>query len=578
MTNAVKAWFLDDDPSERFPVYCRGNVGEIVPNVATPLTATITIPAFRSGFTALFEGTGAFTREELADPAATGGLFGGYLYFNASFARTFASRLPGMRIADVDRQLFGSHAGDVPPHRRGPGDRSPRTFARTVLGLAAMARGNEPLDLDADRRDTETWLQALPAQPTAADVIDVASQYTERFETHLRALLTASMGVGMPAALLERLGGRAERAEPGLLVKAMSGLATIETARPAVALWHLGRSVAVSAALTAIFDAGVEGLRERLSASEHEEVRAFLRRFAEFLAEHGHRGPKEVELASETWATAPDSALVLVDRLRLSPSSSDPEAAAVRLATERDAARSRLRASVLPPLRPVVDRLLASASSGTARREQAKGTLVLGLSGVRRLLFGFADELVQRGDLDDRDELFMATIDELPDLVQDARPLRAVLAERMRQYRALDALVPPFAFEGQLPDPSSWPTRGAAAAPSHRPRELRGIGAASGTARGPVRIITDAADPRGLAPGEVLVAPLTDPAWTPLFLAAVAVVVDVGALQSHAAIVARELGIPAVVSVDGATDHLSDGDLVEVNGDRGVITLLDRLD
>ena len=578
MTTAAKAWFLDDDPSERFPVYCRGNVGEIVPSVATPLTATITIPAFRSGFTALFEGTGAFTGVELDDPAATGGLFGGYLYFNASFARTFAARLPGMRIADVDRQLFGSHADAVPPHRRGPGDRSPRTFARTVLGLAAMARGSEPLDLDADRRDTETWLKALPAQPTAAEVIDVASRYTERFETHLRALLTASMGVGMPAAFLERLGGRAERAEPGLLVKAMSGLGTIETARPAVALWHLGRSVAVSAALTAFFDAGVEGLLERLSASEHEDARAFLQRFAEFLAEHGHRGPKEVELASETWATAPDSALALVDRLRLSPSSSDPEAASVRLATERDAARSRLRASVLPPLRPVVDRLLASASSGTARREQAKGTLVLGLSGVRRLLFGLADELVRRGDLDERSELFMATIDELPELVQDTRPFRPKLSERMRRYRELDALVPPFAFEVELPDPSSWQSRGGAAARTDRPRELRGIGAASGTARGRVRVITDPADPRGLAPGEVLVAPLTDPAWTPLFLAAVAVVVDVGALQSHAAIVARELGIPAVVSVDGATDHLTDGDVVEVNGDRGVITLLDHPD
>jgi pyruvate,water dikinase len=72
----------------------------------------------------------------------------------------------------------------------------------------------------------------------------------------------------------------------------------------------------------------------------------------------------------------------------------------------------------------------------------------------------------------------------------------------------------------------------------------------------------------------VLVAPLTDPAWTPLFLAAVAVVVDVGALQSHAAIVARELGIPAVVSVEGATARLADGDLVEVDGDRGIVRRL----
>jgi rifampicin phosphotransferase len=133
--------------------------------------------------------------------------------------------------------------------------------------------------------------------------------------------------------------------------------------------------------------------------------------------------------------------------------------------------------------------------------------------------------------------------------------------------------MPPFAFESQLPGPSTWPLR-----TDRRPGDglgpLVGIGVSSGVGRGKARIITDPADPRGLEPGEVLVAPLTDPAWTPLFLAAAAVVVDVGALQSHAAIVARELGIPAVVSVDGASRRLVDGDEIEVDGDRGIVTVL----
>src|SRR5688572_27150263 len=85
-------WFLDDEPSSRFPVYCRGNVGEIVPNVATPLSASITTEAFRLAFTRLFTEAGAFSAAELAEPSATGGVFGGYLYFNMSFARSFAAR------------------------------------------------------------------------------------------------------------------------------------------------------------------------------------------------------------------------------------------------------------------------------------------------------------------------------------------------------------------------------------------------------------------------------------------------------------------------------------------------------
>ena len=79
--------------------------------------------------------------------------------------------------------------------------------------------------------------------------------------------------------------------------------------------------------------------------------------------------------------------------------------------------------------------------------------------------------------------------------------------------------------------------------------------------------------PGALGPGDILIAPITDPAWTPLFLAAAGVVVDVGAQQSHAAIVSRELGIPAVVSATGASVTIPDGTLVTVDGTRGVVTV-----
>jgi len=95
-----------------------------------------------------------------------------------------------------------------------------------------------------------------------------------------------------------------------------------------------------------------------------------------------------------------------------------------------------------------------------------------------------------------------------------------------------------------------------------------------GKARGFARVILDPADPTALRPGDVLVAPLTDPSWTPLFVPAVAVVVDTGAMLSHAVIVSRELGIPCVPSVLHATRRIPDGALLEVDGDRGVVTVL----
>ena len=102
---------------------------------------------------------------------------------------------------------------------------------------------------------------------------------------------------------------------------------------------------------------------------------------------------------------------------------------------------------------------------------------------------------------------------------------------------------------------------------------LKGQGVCAGVARGTVRIIRDPADPRLLEPGDILVAPITDPAWTPLFLAVAGVVVEVGAQQSHAAIVARELGIPAIVGVADATTRLIDGQLIEIDGATGIVTV-----
>src|SRR5207248_5627115 len=104
---------------------------------------------------------------------------------------------------------------------------------------------------------------------------------------------------------------------------------------------------------------------------------------------------------------------------------------------------------------------------------------------------------------------------------------------------------------------------------------LTGVPGCPGEATGRARVILDPADPRTLEPGDVLIAPLTDPSWTPLFVPAEAVVVDVGAQMSHAVIVSRELGIPAVVSVTGATGCIPDGALVEVDGDLGLVRVLE---
>ena len=128
---------------------------------------------------------------------------------------------------------------------------------------------------------------------------------------------------------------------------------------------------------------------------------------------------------------------------------------------------------------------------------------------------------------------------------------------------------------GNIPPPSTWARRDAMSVDVASSGDvLEGFPGCPGVARGRARVVLDPFDPRGLSAGHVLVAPITDPSWTPLFLAAEAVVVDVGAQMSHAVIVSRELGIPAVVSATGATQVIPDGADLEVDGTAGTVRIL----
>jgi len=131
-------------------------------------------------------------------------------------------------------------------------------------------------------------------------------------------------------------------------------------------------------------------------------------------------------------------------------------------------------------------------------------------------------------------------------------------------------------LDGTQPPPATWEPRERSLELLGPGAVLRGIPGCPGVARGRARVVLDPFDPRGLTPGDVLVAPITDPSWTPLFVPAGAVVVDVGAQMSHAVIVSRELGIPAVVSVTSATSVIPDGTMLEVDGTAGVVRLLDE--
>ena len=140
--------------------------------------------------------------------------------------------------------------------------------------------------------------------------------------------------------------------------------------------------------------------------------------------------------------------------------------------------------------------------------------------------------------------------------------------------RKLFDLEPVFIVNGRVPALSEMTRRGdKGLAQAAAGTVLTGAAGSGGTATGRARVILDAADPAGLEPGDILVAPQTDPSWVPLFVPAAGVVVNVGAMGSHAMIVSRELGVPCVASVADATDIIPDGATITVDGSAGTVTI-----
>jgi pyruvate,water dikinase len=573
--------WVGSDPSERFPVYTRGNAGEVYPEVYRPLTFSIAAESGERAMRNAVAVSGLLRPEELAgiptSTAVCSGVFGGYAYLNLSAQRLMSARMPGGSAADADATYLGTGV-EAPPHRGSPDDRSVRASLAGLRYAAGLLRPTAhrrlASELEADRRSVDGYLAGLPdpARATDAELVAVGSDelielFAGLFERHLVVSGAAGGTMAMLTSFCERRLGDAS-----LAVRLVSGLGGVDSAAPSSALWALGRTVAARPDLTSLFDAGVAGLLGRIE--DDPAAAGFLADFRAFLAEFGSRGPNEWDTAFDTWETDPELALTLVDRMRGADPSHDPDAQRARLRAERDQLEAEATDRLARPFRPLLLRLLEAARVFARSRERSKTTVVRAIHGARLRSHELDRRLVERSG-GKRGDLWFVVRGELDDYVSDPAGFAETIAERRRVHSELSRRIPPFVFEGELPPLEDWELRAAAVAPVTAGEVLAGLSGCPGVARGRARVVLDPGDPRGLAPGEVLVAPLTDPSWTPLFVPAEAVVVDVGAVMSHAVIVSRELGIPCAVSISGATRRIPDGALVEVDGGAGTVTVLE---
>jgi pyruvate,water dikinase len=568
----TERWITDSQRWDRLPYYTRANAGEVLPDPCSPLGWTLVFEqGLLVGWLRGFVDFGVYAEGELPDdPPPVAGLFGGYFYLNLSHMRLMGMRM-GMTVEQFDAALLGSHP-DAPPYRPHPDDVNEACAATTARTIGEVLGRTEFPEIDEDSRRVRQLRRARPDLTALSDGELVAharsflGELDNAFARHDYSSLASTVG----QAMLAQLCASVDR--PDMLLDLISGLGDVESASPSAGLWDLSRRVRASQELTDLFDQGPAAVAQALAGEG--DTAGFGAAFAAFLDEYGMRGPNEWDIRARSWDADPVQALAHVDSLRQSPDEGSPEARAARLSARRREVADELRGLLAGDDEALgtLDVALRSAKDTIPLREQTKANSAVVINEVRLAVRELGRRGVAAGRLTEPEDVTMLLAAELDEYVADPASFTTVIQDRLEGYRSLFELEPPFIIADELPPLTQWKRRSRPAeATAEEGAVLSGVGGSAGTFTGPARVVKDLAAAAALEPGEVMVAPLTDAAWTPLFLVAGAVVVDMGALNSHAVVVSREVGLPCVLSVTGATSLLTDGMLLTVDGTAGTV-------
>ncbi|MGH8887267.1 MAG: PEP/pyruvate-binding domain-containing protein [Egibacteraceae bacterium] len=556
-------------------VYFSVNVAQGVFRPFTPMG----VQAFRLLASSVARIAGAAPRDPLAGPQglkeAAGRLF-------VDVTPVVRSRL-GRRVARFVTAHMEARSTDalrvlVADQRLAPLPRSSRALRRagTVLAryrvparlLQALRNPTRARREALDRVDALLDAAVAPDHASAAARLDLAERcLLERgypIVLNLAPLMAA--GIGSFGLAFKLLGERATADERDAVRRALPHNPT--TAMD-VALWSLGARLCAD-------EESARALREQspeeLAAAYREEVlpAPLQQGLADFLRAYGHRGVAEIDLGLPRWADEPTHLLgALANYLRPSDGQPTPDAQ-FRAAAERADALMDELAGRRRLIGPLVRFLLRRGRQLAGLREAPKFHLVALLARVRsQLLVPVGEELARAGRLERCEDLFFLDLSEARQLVAGAEDLRPVIRERRASYAAeLRRRHVPRVLLSDGTEPMV--AEGAAVSDG----ALRGAPASAGLVTGTARVVLDPVGAR-LEPGEILVAPSTDPGWTPLFLTAGGLVMEMGGAMSHGAVVAREYGIPAVVGVPGATERIRTGDQITVDGSAGTVVVGD---
>lgn len=467
---------------------------------------------------------------------------------------------------------------DDPRYSPCPGQRmfSHTTMARLVLAVVpgSMVGALRALARPAAARRRAFALLEQGRRPSPDETVDTADRIrsaaglqddtvTGPMLRSLPPLWAALTAQGVAGGLLQGI------LQPGELNATLRGIPHNITTQMDLELWSVAQAA--------------EPHRELLLGTEPDELadryhRGVLPEFGltAFLAAYGIRGSAEIDVGSPRWSDDPTPVFAaLAGYLRVTDPAQAPPARFARAVVESETALHDLiaRAQRTRPVRArLAGSLLRRSRELAGLRELPKFLWLTPLAEARRQLLTAGAELTAARVLNNAEDIMFLTLDEaLAAADGGSGDLRAVVVGRRREHeRETRRRQVPGLLLSDGTNPQSWPDDTASA---YGPDVLVGQGAATGIATGPVRIVHHPSEAR-LQPGDILVAPTTDPGWTPLFLTLGGLITETGSPIAHGPTVAREYGIPAVICIPDATTRLTEGQTVTIDGAAGVVRML----
>lgn len=519
----------DLDPTK---FYTTSNIGEAAPGVLTPLTWSVWGPAAEIAARYGFIKLGALESSKSGEPADPHERFIQIAYGRALISASAFYEM-GERIPGTSGELIvSSFLGEVPAGMRPQPTR--RRYPYAVLTMPRAFAETRKL-LMAEHAEVSVWWSRQLARTPHLNLVEAKAQFRLALHKFVRATSLQGQAnvVAIPPvyqALEKLVAGAGMEDQIGVIT---AGAGDHAEAEVVVDLWDVGHG--------------------KLSE-------------AVFLSRHGFHGTHEGDIAGRVWREDPTPVRRLAALYRGQDAAKDPRAAARRRARERAAAITELMARLGPVGRAKARLILKLADARMPLRGIGKATFLRTLDITRAAARRIGEILVEEGLLADIDDVMYLTAEELtaPRLPADFEDL---ICRRKAQHQLYKTYELPSAFWG-TPEPQT-------ARPVAAVDRLDGVGASAGVVEGIARVVTDPSF-TDVEPGEILVASTTDPSWAAVMLISTALVVDIGGALSHAAVVARELGIPCVVNTGHGTTTIATGDRVRVDGLAGTVDILER--